>query len=186
MSDREKKAIIEALLFVWGQPLFLDDIAQILEIGKAEARRLVGELEKELVHNESGLVIRSYDDSFQLGTRKDHDKYISKLFKNKKTNRLSNSSMETLALIAYKQPITRLEVDQIRGVNSTSPIETLLNRGLIEEAGRLDQIGRPILYKTSLKFLQDFDLQSLKELPDMEKLEMELGAITEKEEDSED
>lgn len=185
MSDREMKEIIEAMLFVWGDALSINDISSILEIKKSEAEILLDELEKEMAHERRGLTIRKYNDSYQLTTKKEHSHYLSKLFKTIKPNRLSNSAMETLALISYKQPITRLEIDQIRGVSSTSPIDTLVKRGLIEEAGRLDQIGRPILYKTTLKFLQDFDMTSLADLPELENIGQEIESQLDMGEESE-
>ena len=111
-----------------------------------------------------------------MSTRIDHDKYISKLVKT--TNRrISNSSMEVLAIIAYKQPITRVEIDNIRGVKSYSPIETLRSKNLIKEVGKLDTVGKPVLFGTTVEFLRSFNLKSLDELPEIENLDRLEGLL---------
>ncbi|MCI6659308.1 MAG: SMC-Scp complex subunit ScpB [Peptoniphilaceae bacterium] len=171
MTDREKKAIIEGILFLWGDPIPVQEIAKALECPVNDCRRLLSEMQEEMEHERRGLMLRSYDDQFQLTTRPEHNEYFSRLIPVRDPGRMTNSTMETLAIISYKQPVTRIEIDAIRGVQSTSPVETLLSRGLIEEAGRLEQIGRPILYRTTTKFLQTFGLKTLKDLPEAQKIE---------------
>ncbi|MDY3052285.1 MAG: SMC-Scp complex subunit ScpB [Ndongobacter sp.] len=175
MDQRELKSIIEGLLYLWGEPLPLSDIARVLDITPTQAEKLLIEMGDTFEHERRGLRLHRFGDSFQLLTRTEHADFFSKLITLRKPPRLTNSSMETLAIIAYKQPITRIEVDNIRGVKSASSFDTLLARGLIEEAGRLDKIGRPILYRTSEKFLRTFDLESLSQLPAVEELEMLLA-----------
>lgn len=182
MDRREQKAVIEGLLFLWGEPLSFEDIGDIISVNKSELKTLISEMQDEFDHQRRGLVLEVFDDHAQLTTRRDHYDYFANLVQAKKPSRLTNSSLETLSIIAYKQPITRIEVDNIRGVKSTSSFETLMDRGLIEECGRLDQVGRPILYRTSLKFLQHFGLTDLKQLPDLEELAEALEKFTEDDE----
>lgn len=114
--------------------------------------------------NSSGLIIKKYEKKYQFSTRSDHEKYISNIVKKSEKN-LSNSSLETLSIIAYKQPITRAEIDKIRGVKSQSTIDSLLDKKLIKENGRLDKIGKPIIYVTTDLFLKYFNISSLDQLP---------------------
>ena len=114
--------------------------------------------------NLSGLIIKKYENKYQFSTRSDHEKYISNIVKKSEKN-LSNSSLETLSIIAYKQPITRAEIDKIRGVKSQSTIDSLLDKKLIKENGRLDKIGKPIIYVTTDSFLKYFNISSLDQLP---------------------
>lgn len=168
-DNREIKSIIESILFVWAEPIHYSELAKILELDKKELLSLVNEMKDEANHYRRGIVINIFDNYIQMATRKDHEPYISKLVKNSKKI-LSNSAMETLAIIAYKQPVTKVEIDNIRGVKSYSSVENLLARGLIEEVGRLDKIGKPILYGTTIEFLRAFNISSLKELPSIENL----------------
>lgn len=169
MNSRECKQIIEELLFVYADPLKVDDIANILEISVKETKILLDELILEFEFQKRGLVIKKMDNFYKLQTRKNHHEKIEKLFEKTKVKNLSNSTLETLAIIAYKQPITRQEIEEIRGVKCNSPIDTLLQKDLIKEAGRLDKIGKPIIYKTTLNFLNKFNLTTLKDLPNIEK-----------------
>lgn len=169
MNKRELKSIIESILFVWSEPIHIDEFSKILDVNKKTIRELICEMQDEIDHYRRGIIINNYDDYLQLSTRIDHDEYISKLIKSSK-RRISNSSMEVLAIIAYNQPITRIEIDNIRGVKSFSSIETLKTRNLIEEVGKLDTIGKPILYGTTVDFLKSFNLNSLGDLPEIENI----------------
>ena len=170
MSRRNKKAI-EAILFLWGEPLELSEIARALELSKKEARLLVEEMQEEFQKDERGLIIKKVGDCYQLQTVKEVEPMITKFVEKQKITNLTSGCMETLAIIAYKQPVTRVDIENLRGVSSTSTIQTLQKRGLIEEAGRLDQIGRPILYRTTNRFLQSFNLEDLKDLPQLTEVE---------------
>lgn len=181
MEINNAKAIIEGLLFLWGEPLSSDDIASILEIKPPEAKAILDDMINDFDSQNRGLTIIKTDNFYQLSTREEHFDYFSKLVKSRKPSKLTGSSMETLSIIAYKQPVTRVEIDNIRGTKSTSSIDTLLSRGLIEECGRLEQIGRPILYRTTIKFLDYFGLTSLKELPERDQIEKLLEAEENKE-----
>lgn len=172
MNDlRELKAIIEAVLYIWAEPIHIDEIAKIIDKDKKTTKKLLDEIQLECEHYRRGIILNSYDMHYQFSTRIEHESYISKLVKSKNKRGLSNSSMETLALIAYKQPITRMEIDDIRGVKSYSSIELLLSRGLIEERGRLDKIGKPKLYGTTVEFLRLFDLKDISNLPSINNLD---------------
>lgn len=171
MNKREYISIIESVLYIWAEPLHIDELSKVLELGRKDTRELVNLLKEECEHYRRGLVLKEYDGYLQFSTRPEHHEYISKLVKKSKKKSLSNSAMEVLSIIAYKQPITRIEIDDIRGVKSYSSIDTLLNKKLICEVGRLDKIGKPILYGTSVEFLSLFDLESLDQLPSIESLD---------------
>lgn len=173
MNDRDYKQIIEELLFVYGEPLKIDDISKVLELDIKTTKSFLDEMVGEFEFQKRGLVLREFSNYYQLQTRKNHSEYIAKLFEKTRTKNLTNSTLETLAIIAYKQPITRQEIEEIRGVKCNSSIDTLLSKDFICEAGRLDKIGKPILYKTTLNFLNQFGLKNLKELPKIEKFILE-------------
>lgn len=168
MQREEYKAILVGLLFVWADPLPFREIAEILNLSTGEVEILCQELSKQWQTEEGGLMLRFYDDGVQLVTNPKYHDFLARLYAGKKANPLTHSSLETLAVIAYQEPVTRLEVDEIRGVSAASSIDTLLRKGLIEECGRLDQPGRPILYRTTGKFLQQFNLPSRAALPNFD------------------
>lgn len=161
------KGLLEEILYIWAEPIDLNDLSQIIyDFDKKDIKLALEELITEKNKNESGLIIREFAGSYQFTTRKIHDKYFEKVIK-KTEKKLNTSTLETLSIIAYKQPITRAEIDKIRGVNSQSTIDSLIDKGLIEENGRLDKIGKPIIYVTSNYFLQYFNISSLEELPEI-------------------
>lgn len=164
----EQSAILEGLLFVVGDDgLSLEQIGQILEIEEQEAKQLVIALQKEYQENKRGIRIAFLGNRLKLATKKEHHLYYQKLLVNKETNVLSQAALETLAIIAYNQPLTRLQVDKLRGIASGQIIRKLVAKGLIKETGRSDLPGRPIIYETTSDFLDYFGLASLEELPDM-------------------
>lgn len=167
MNDREYKSIIESLLFFWGDPLSIDSISEILEIPKTHVDKLMEELIDEFTNNQRGTCIKRINNSYQLVTISNANQYIKKLMIEEDEKQLSNSAMETLSIIAYKQPVTRVEIESIRGVKSNSSINTLLDRGLIKELGKLDRIGRPIIYGTTDEFLRVFGLENIEKLPNI-------------------
>ena len=162
------KAVLEGLLFVVGEDgLTLEQIQDVLEIGEDESKNLIRELKKDYEEEDRGLRIDFLGNRFKLTTKFEHKKYYQKLIENPETNTLSQAALETLAIIAYNEPITRIQVDAIRGVSSTSIIRKLTAKGFIKESGRSDIPGRPILYETTNEFLDYFGLSSIEELPDM-------------------
>lgn len=165
MDEREIKAIIEGLLFTWGDPLELKDMASILEIKEKDLFKILEDLIDEFNFNRRGLRIVKFNNSYQISTRPEHFDFIKKLnnFKNSKT--LSNAALETLSIIAYNQPIIKADIEALRGVRCDKAIETLIDRKLVKELGRLEKPGRPILYGTTEEFLRYFGLESIEELP---------------------
>lgn len=165
MNDTYLKGIIEEILYIWGEPIDINELSKIIyDAEKSEIRKAINEMMVERNENSSGLIIKKYENKYQFSTRSDHEKYISNIVKKSEKN-LSNSSLETLSIIAYKQPITRAEIDKIRGVKSQSTIDSLLDKKLIKENGRLDKIGKPIIYVTTDLFLKYFNISSLDQLP---------------------
>lgn len=171
MDNRELKSIVEGLLFAWGDPLDLKDMASVLEIKEEVLEPLLKELMDDLDYNRRGLRIIRFNNSYQIGTRPEHYDWIKKLNNKKNTKNLSTAALETLSIIAYRQPIIKADIESIRGVKSDRVIETLIDRRLIEETGRLEKTGRPILYGTSEEFLKYFGLEAIEDLPPIEEFE---------------
>ena len=163
-------AVIESLLFVSGDGIEVSHLAEILEISEADIKKHVEELKVFYKENKRGLEICEYDGYIQLKTPEENFIYVTKLAESKRKQPLSPAALEALSIVAYHQPVTRSSVEFIRGVNSDGPMSRLVERGLIEECGRLDAPGRPILYGTTKEFLRSFGLNSLSDLPDIEDL----------------
>ena len=178
-------AVIESLLFVSGDGITLSYIAEILEISEAEARKYVDKLKDFYKQNSRGIEIVEYDGYVQLKTPEENFLYVTKLAESKRKQPLSPAALEALSIVAYHQPVTRSSVEFIRGVNSDGPMSRLIERGLIEERGRLDAPGRPILYGTTKEFLRSFGLSSLSDLPDIEDLAKQFPYLQEEEETGE-
>lgn len=164
-------AVIEGLLYVQGDiGLTIKDIMNILDIDEETAKREVLSLKNFYDDNNRGLRINFLGNTIKLTTREEHKDYYAKLLENPSSNTLSNSAIETLAVIAYNEPITRGEVDAFRGVDSSYVMRRLLAKGLIKECGRSDNPGRPILYKTTDEFLDYFGMSSKEDLPNIDML----------------
>jgi len=172
MEKNDVKKIIEALLFVADQSLPL--VAMKDALGEAaqghDLETVVQELGEDLKERNSPVEIRFVAGGWQLCTRREYSPWVRRLYREKSTLKLSPSAVETLAIIAYKQPITRSEVEEIRGVEASGVLETLLERKLIKIAGRKETLGRPLLYGTTQEFLAHFGLANLSELPVIEEL----------------
>lgn len=161
--------VLEGILFVVGdEGITLDDVCKILEISMDDAKELLLKLKASYESKDRGIRISYLGDSFKLTTKKEHKKYYEKLISNPTNNTLSPSSLETLAIIAYNQPITRIEVDELRGVSSAHIIRRLVAKGLVKESGKSTMPGRPNLYKTTSDFLDYFGLPSINDLPKIE------------------
>lgn len=168
------KGIIEGLLYVQGdQGLTVEEVSNILDISSEEAKSLILSLKQDYIDEDRGLRINYLGNSFKLTTKEEHREYFQKLLENPKNNTLSNQALETLAIIAYNEPITRLDVDEMRGVDSVYVMRRLLAKGLIKECGRSDKPGHPILYKTTDEFLDYFGLSSKEDLPKIDLLNEE-------------
>lgn len=163
------KAVLEGLLFVVGEDgLTLDQIKETLEVDEDSAKELLMVLKKDYENESRGLRIDFLGNRFKLTTKFEHKQYYQKLIENPETNFLSQAALETLAIIAYNEPITRIQVDAIRGVGSTSIIRKLVAKGFIKESGRSEIPGRPILYETTHEFLDYFGLSSIEDLPNID------------------
>ena len=160
------KAVVEGLLFASGdEGITMKQLSKILDITESAAAHLIEELKYDYEHTDRGLMIMESHDVIHLTTKPEHSQYFKKLLETPQSTRLSQAALETLAIIAYRQPITRTEIEEIRGVKSDGPVQTLINRYLIEDMGRKDTVGRPILFRTTKDFLTFFGLTSLEELP---------------------
>ena len=163
------KAVLEGLLFVVGEDgLTIQQIEEVLNIGEEECKELIRELKKDYENEDRGLRIDFLGNRFKLTTKYEHREYYQKLIENPLTNTLSQAALETLAIIAYNEPITRIQVDELRGVGSTSIIRKLVAKGFIKESGRSNMVGRPILYETTNEFLDYFGLRTIDELPNID------------------
>ena len=168
---REAEAAVEAILFASGEPLAVDRICLALDLDRPTAEQVLQKLGDYYAFERRGIRLVRMEDSYQLCSSPDYADAIRKAFEIRKTARLSQPALEVLTIIAYYQPTTRAYVDQVRGVDSSYTMGLLLERGFIEESGRLQVPGRPRLYRTTKKFLRDFHLSSLEELPEMPGIE---------------
>ena len=176
------KAVLEGLLFVVGEDgLTIEQIEDVLNIDEESAKNLIREFKHDYEDESRGLRIDFLGNRFKITTKFEHKEYYQKLIENPETNFLSQAALETLAIIAYNEPITRIQVDTLRGVGSTSIIRKLVAKGFIKEAGRSDVPGRPILYETTHEFLDYFGLASIEDLPDIDKI---LESVKEDESDT--
>jgi segregation and condensation protein B len=166
LEPRERKAIIEGLLFAAGEEgLHPKEIAEYLETDVRTVRETIREMQEEWRQAGRGVQIVEVAQVYQMTTLPEHSPYFEKLAQAPNRSVLSRAALETLAIIAYRQPITRMEVEEVRGVKSERTIQSLLRKGLVKEVGRAEGLGRPILYGTTREFLDYFGLKSLDELP---------------------
>ncbi len=169
MEYQQMKSIIEGLLFVAGdEGLEAKQIAEVIEVDTEVVVDVLKDLQADFKRKKRGIQMIEIAGTYQLTTRPEHAGYFQKLAVSPSRGTLSQAALETLAIVAYKQPITRIEVEEIRGVKSDRAIQTLVAKDLIKEVARAEVIGRPILYGTTKSFLDYFGLSSIKELPDTE------------------
>lgn len=161
----ELAKIIEAILFVSGEPVQLGAVARALEVTELEVSAAADELASDYDYNRRGICLKRFGSHIQLSTRPDYAPQIEKLLQPIQKQSLSQGALETLAVVAYKQPVTRLDIEAVRGVKCDYSVQSLMNKGLIEEVGRKETLGRPILYGTTDAFLSHFGLTSLEDLP---------------------
>lgn len=171
-SDIEAKRILEALLLVSEKPLLIEQAREVLGPGfePPEVRQLLMELSREHVQANRGVRITEVAEGFQLVTDPALAACVQKMVTKVRVVRLTRPSLETLAIVAYRQPITRVEIEQIRGVDASGVLETLMKIGFVRVTGRKEVVGRPILYGTTREFLEHFGLKNLKDLPSLEEL----------------
>ena len=167
MDINSIKAPLEAVLFASGEAIPVKRLASLLDCDEDAVREAAAEIRDELSFDRHGVRLVEMNDSFQLVSAPEYSDYVRRALETRKPPQLSNSALETLAVIAYHQPITKTYIEQIRGVDSSYTISVLADRGLIEEAGRLPVPGRPILYRTTSVFLRSFGITTLDELPEL-------------------
>ncbi|MBI5663954.1 MAG: SMC-Scp complex subunit ScpB [Nitrospirae bacterium] len=171
MQDEEAKSVIEAILFMAGEPVTLDTIRKITEIDKYNTERLIRDLVSDYSVRNAGLFIVEVAEGYQMVTNPACAPWVKKLLSTSVPKKLSQSSLETMAIIAYKQPIIKAEIEAIRGVNSDGVVKTLLDKRLIKILGRKEVPGRPLMYGTTKEFLQYFGLKDLSELPTLKEFQ---------------
>ena len=168
MDANELKAALEAILFVSNEPVTLDDLVESLDAGRDEIVAQLEAIKRLLEENVGGFMLEQTAGGWRLATRAEHEAILKKYFARKGESRLSIAALETLAIVAYRQPITAPEVSDIRGVNSSAVLRTLLDRRMIRVSGRKNVVGSPFLYRTTREFLIHFGLNDIHDLPRLE------------------
>lgn len=175
------KSALESMLYVWGEPLSIKAAADVLGIEYEQVKELLNELKNEYENDGRGIMIRQINRSFQMVTAAENAIFINRLCTPVKSSKLSQAALEVLAIIAYKQPVTKAEIEAIRGVRADRVVEGLMKRNLVAEKGRSEGIGRPIIYGTTDVFLKQFGFASISELPPFQDLE---GVLSDEEIDN--
>ncbi len=166
----EKIGILEGILFVMGdEGVTLESLSEIMGIESDDVKKVLSELKKRYEAQDRGLRISYLGNAFKLTTKEEHKEYYKKLVVNPGTNNLSQAALETLAIIAYNQPISTVEISELRGVDTRGLIRKLVAKGLVKEAGKSDMPGRPNLYRTTSEFLDYFGLATIEDLPEVKK-----------------
>lgn len=168
MENTNLKYALEAMLFASGEPLSINAMAQALEISPTEAKKLLNELKDEYDYAQRGIRLMRMDNKYQMLSRNEYFDYIKKILQIAPASFLSQAALETLSIVAYKQPVTRSDIEYIRGVQSSSSLDLLVDRGLVHVSGKLDLPGRPSGYETTEEFLKMMNISSLSELPSYE------------------
>ena len=171
MTTAELIPAFEAVLFSGGEPLSIDRFSQVFDISPERVVEVMEALSKKLALNDRGVELVRMENTYQLATKKDYAGYIKKMFDIKRRTPLSPAALEVLAVVAYNQPVTKLFIEQVRGVDCSGVVTTLVEKGLIEERGRLELPGKPLLYGTTKNFLRCFGISDLTELPPLPKNE---------------
>ena len=167
MDIKKMESIIEAILFTMGDSVEVGKLAEVIEADVKTTRRLLAELQTEYENQQRGMVISELENSYQMCSNAEYYDYLIKIAKAPRKYVLTDALLETLSIIAYKQPVTKVEIDKIRGVSCEHSVNRLLDFELITEVGRLDAPGRPILFGTTEQFLRSFGVKSLTELPEL-------------------
>ena len=167
-TTEELRAVLETLLFITDHPLSLAEIAKIAGVKPEEAEPVLKAIQQDFEQAGRPEQVLEVAEGYQMATRQKFAAYVRKLYTDRLSFRLSQAALETLSIIAYKQPITRAEIEELRGVEVIAALETLLEKRLVKVAGRKEVVGRPLLYGTTLEFLRHFGLKSLEELPNLD------------------
>lgn len=173
MNEKNYEAIIEAILFTMGESVELDKIAAAIELDKKETKAIIEKMMKHYENPSIGVKIIELDDAYQMCTKSEMYEYLIKIARQPKRHVLTDVLLETLSIIAYKQPVTKLEIEKIRGVKSDHAVNKLVEYNLVCERGRMDAPGKPILFGTTEEFLRRFSIQSVEDLPSLNPEQME-------------
>lgn len=176
MDDTQNKSVLEALLFLSGEPVTLSAIREVIDLPEPEIKRLMNELVIQYRERNGGLFVAEIANGYQMVTNPGYSEWVIKFRSTQLSSKLSMPALETLSIIAYKQPLIKAEIEQLRGVNSDSAVKTLIEKRLIKIIGRKEAPGRPFLYGTTKDFLQYFGLKDLTELPTLKDLVREEAA----------
>ena len=173
MEKDKAKAVLEAILFTMGDSVEIDRLAAVIEEDKDTTRKLLDEMASEYQKQDRGIGLTTLEDAVQMCTKSELYEYLIKIAKTPKKFVLTDTLLETLSIIAYKQPITRLEIEKVRGVSCDHAVNRLLEFDLIMEVGRMDAPGRPLFFGTTEEFLRSFGVKSLEELPELSAVQIE-------------
>ena len=173
MGNKNYEAIIEAILFTMGESVELEKIADAIELDKKETQKIIEQMMEHYKDDSIGLQIIELDGAYQMCTKSEMYEYLIRIAKQPKRHALTDVLLETLSIIAYKQPITKVEIEKIRGVSCDHAVSKLVEYNLVCELGRLDAPGRPLLFGTTEEFLRSFGVQSLDELPALSAVQVE-------------
>ena len=173
MEKEKQEAVIEAVLFTMGESVDLKRLAELVEDTPVNTKKLIYEMKDKRDKENRGISIIELEDAFQMCTKAEMYEYLIKIAKTSRKYVLSNTVLETLSIIAYKQPVTKLDIEKIRGVNCDHAVNRLVEFNLVKELGRLDAPGRPLLFGTTEQFLRSFGVKSLEELPELNPVQIE-------------
>ena len=183
MENMNEKKILESILFAAGEPVSLTILSNSIDSTPGQTKKILEELKNELDYEMRGIRIIQMDTQYQMTSRGEYYDYIKSVMTHYTSSRLSQAALETLAIIAYRQPVTRAEIEQIRGVQTTSSLNLLVDRGLIEIAGKLDVPGKPLSYATTYEFLKLLNIERISQLPDYEEFTQGIQLALEEEQD---
>lgn len=173
MEEKNYKAIIEGILFTMGESVELEKIAGVIELDKKKTKAIIEEMMEEWNNSDRGVAIMELDGAYQMCTKPEMYEYLIRIAKQPKRRVLTDVLLETLSIIAYKQPVTKIEIEKIRGVSSDHAVNKLVEYNLVCELGRLDAPGRPLLFGTTEEFLRSFGVHSIDELPVLSPVQVE-------------
>lgn len=173
MDRQKEKAILEAILFTMGESVEIERLATVIEKDRKYTKELLLEMKEEFEGKECGITLMELDESFQMCTKAEMYEYLIKIAKTPRKYVLTDTLLETLSIVAYKQPVTKAEIEKIRGVSCDHAVNRLVEFGLIMEVGRMDAPGRPLFFGTTEEFLRSFGVKSLEELPELSAVQIE-------------
>lgn len=173
MEREKQEAIIEAVLFTMGETVSVNRLAELIEETQTVTKKIVYDMQGRMEAANRGIAIAEFENSFQMCTKSEMYEYLIKIAKSPRKYVLTDTVMETLSIIAYKQPVTKLDIEKIRGVNCDHAVNRLVEFNLVKELGRMDAPGRPLLFGTTEQFLRSFGVKSLDELPELNQVQIE-------------